>query len=70
MKKPLVTFEKFVNKKGQYQWRAVHRNKNVIAGNLEGVKNKTDLTRSLNNFIKAIKVDSFVIADLTKGKAK
>lgn len=65
-RKPLYTFERFVDESDEYRWRARHRNGNIIATSGESYKTRSSLARSLVRFIFGIKNDNYETAQTKK----
>lgn len=66
MKNPNTSFETYKDKKGEFRWRQIHRNGNIIAVSGEGYKRRSSLLKSLNNNISRIKKNDFIILPYKK----
>lgn len=66
MKSVSSKFEPYKDKKGEFRWRQIHRNGNIIAESGEGYKRMASLLKSLKNNIARIKKNDFLILQYKK----
>lgn len=66
MKSVSTKFEPYKDKKGEFRWRQIHRNGNIIAESGESYKRMASLLKSLKNNIARIKKNDFLILPYKK----
>lgn len=65
-KKPLYTFEYYVDAKAEIRWRCRHRNGNIITDSGESYKNRVDASRALQNLLVNVRSDNYQVIPLGK----
>jgi len=58
-----MKIEIWKDKRGEWRYRIVHRNGNILAGPEEGYKRKSTMLRVLHNMAEAIKTARYIEVD-------